>query len=360
VAVVGHRHGAAREHSPRPLGDQPAAIVEAIQNAPDLARLRALNQRARAFVLKYLTGPESVDWMLAYTARVDEAVLSRVFSVTAPDVTNGCWCVWGAWGRGGSLVPRAPHLMWIQEVGTPGEGVAASYERLTKAFEECGYLTGPNTGHEPAFFLARAEEWRRRYVGWMRNPVLEGMQRSRSLFDLRPVAGVDLTGVIQRDVQDAVDREILQLLAHDCLSDLPPLSFYADDVVEHSGEVTSVFRLRRNVLQPLVDLGRVFGMAAAAPMGSSTFERLAAARRLLPEHARIFHEAAEALRVVLWQQARVGISQGTIADELPPSAMSRHDRHLLKSTFPVIRRLIAFAAEPAWLHAVDVTVTRNV
>jgi CBS domain-containing protein len=257
-------------------------------------------------------------------------------------------------------VPLAPQLLWIQEGAGPGSAIRASYERLVHAFAECGYLSGPDTGHDPAFYLARLEEWRRRYVGWMRNPVLEGMQRSRALFDLRPVSGArSLTAVIERDVQDAVDRDILQVLAHDCLADLPPLSFYEDAVVEHSGEVTSVFRLQQNVLQPLLDLGRVFGMAAGTAMGTSTLERFAAARRFLPQHERIFREASEALRIVLWQQSRVGISQGTIAAELPPSAMSRHDRHLLKSTFPVIQRLIEFAADPAWLDAVD-AVNRHV
>jgi len=343
------------------LGDQPAAILDSIARAGDLVRLRGLNQRARAFVLKYLASAQSVEWMLGYASRVDEAILRRVFDLATPDATNGCWCVWGDWGRGGSLVPRMPQFLWMQEGAGPGPSIAASYERLVQAFAECGYLAGPDTGHDPSFYLARVEEWRRRYVGWMRNPVLEGMQRSRALFDLRWAAGsVDLTAVIQRDVQDEVDRDILQVLAHDCLADLPPLSFYEDAVVEHSGEVTGVFRLQRNVLQPLVDLGRVFGMAAGTVMGVSTLERLAAARRLLPDHERIFRDASEAVRVVLWQQGRVGISQGTIGAELPPSAMSRHDRHLLKSTFPVIQRLIEFAANPAWLDAVDVAVDRDV
>ena len=342
------------------LGDQPAAILDAIARAGDLPGLRVLNQRARAFVLKHLTGAESVDWMLGYTSRVDEAILRRVFDLTAPESTNGCWCVWGTWGRDESLVPRMPHLLWMQEGGGPGGATGASYERLVQAFAECGYLPGTDTGHAPSFYLARVEEWRRRFVGWMRNPVVEGMQRSRALFDLRWVSGsLDLTPVLQRDVQDAVDRDILQILAHDCLADLPPLSFYEDAVVEHSGEVTTVFRLQRNVLQPLVDLGRVFGMAAATPMGTSTLDRLAAARRLLPAHERIFREASEALRVVLWQQGRVGIAHGTVGAELSPAVMSRHDRHLLKSTFPVIQRLIEFAASPSWLDAVDAAVDRH-
>ena len=343
------------------LGDQPAAILESIARASDLPRLRALNQRARAFVLEYLTGAESVEWMLAFTARVDGGILARVFDLVAPERSNGSWCLSGRWGRGGSLVARMPHLLWMQEGGPPGPAHLASYERLLQAFRDCGYLASPDAGHEPAFYLARIEEWRRRYVGWMRNPVLEGMQRSRALFDLRWVAGaLDLTPTIQKDVQDEVDRDILQILAHDCLSDLPPLSFYEDAVVEHSGEVANVFRLQRNVLQPLVDLGRVFGLAAGTPMASSTLERFAAARRLLPAHERVFRDASDALRIVLWQQGRVGIGQGTIGAELPPSVMTRHDRHRLKSTFPVIQRLIEFAANPSWLDAVDVAVDRRV
>jgi CBS domain-containing protein len=338
------------------LGDQPAAILDSIARAADLPRLRALNQRARAFVLRYLTSADSVDWMLGYTSRVDEAILRRVFDLTAPEMTNGCWCVWGTWGRDESLVPRMPHLLWMQEGAGPSAAAAASYERLVQAFAECGYLPGTDTGHAPSFYLARVEEWRRRFVGWMRKPGGRGMQRSRALFDLRWVSGsLDLTPVVQRDVQDAVDRDILRILAHDCLADLPPLSFYEDAVVEHSGEVTSVFRLQRNVLQPLVDLGRVFGMAAGTVDGD--------VRRSIAspppggfcrETERIFREASEALRVVLWQQGTRGHRRGHVGAKLSPAVMSRHDRHLLKSTFPVIQRLIEFAASPSWLDAVDV------
>jgi hypothetical protein len=92
-----------------------------------------------------------------------------------------------------------------------------------------------------------------------------------------------------------------------------------------------VFRLEHSALRPLVDLGRVFGMAAREA---------------------IFRDAAETLRIVLWQQGRVGISQGTDGAELPPALLSRHDRHALKSGFPAIHRLLEFSADPAWLDAI--------
>jgi hypothetical protein len=84
----------------------------------------------------------------------------------------------------------------------------------------------------------------------------------------------------------------------------------------------------------------------------STLQRFALARTLVPDHESIFRDASDAFRVVLCQQGRVGISQGTGGFELPPSALSRHDRHLLKSRFRAILRLIAFTADFAWLETV--------
>jgi signal-transduction protein with cAMP-binding, CBS, and nucleotidyltransferase domain len=251
-----------------------------------------------------------------------------------------------------------PDLVLIDAAG--GAGVdAAAYARLTEALSECGYLPGADAAEAPEFFVATADEWVRRYVGWIRNPVIEGMQRRRALLDLRPLWDDSGWTRVVTAARAVIDRDILQILAHDCLADLPPISFYEGEVVEHSGEYTSVFRLQRNVLQPLVDLGRVFGMAARTVMGTTTLERFATARRLLPAHERIFREASDALRIVLWQQGRVGIGHGTIGAELPPSVLSRNDRHMLRSTFPVIQELIEFTADPAWLDAIDVAVDRS-
>ena len=86
-------------------------------------------------------------------------------------------------------------------------------------------------------------------------------------------------------------------------------------------------------------------------LGSSTLDRFGLARTWLPEHESIFREASETLRILLWQQARVGISQGTSGSELPPAMLSRHDRHILKSGFRSILRLLEFTGNTSWRGA---------
>ena len=204
-----------------------------------------------------------------------------------------------------------------------------------------------------SFHLASKAEWQTRYEKWLRDPVRAQMYLARPLFDLRPVHGRrSLWHDVEATVVGAVDRDFLQVLANDCLASLPPLTFFQDAVVEESGQHTTVFRLEHSALQPLVDVGRVFGMAANKVLGTSTRERFALARTLLPEHESIFREASETLRILLWTQARIGIGQGTTGSELPPALLSRHDRHVLKSGFRSILRLLEFTGNSAWVASV--------
>jgi CBS domain-containing protein len=150
-------------------------------------------------------------------------------------------------------------------------------------------------------------------------------------------------------VAGAVDREFLHVVSNDCLTNLPPMTFFQNMVLDEAGEETSVFRLEETALRPLVHVGRVFGLATRKTFGTSTLERFATAQKAWPAQAAIFREASEALRIVLWQQGRVGIREETGGAELPPSLLGAYDRQLLKSCFRSIMRLLEFTGELEWL-----------
>jgi CBS domain-containing protein len=335
------------------FGDQPALILREIRRASDIESLRSLNRRARACALQHLVNATSSDWIARFTDAVDLAILRRLITLTGSDVASVCWCVCGASGRGESIVRRQPYVILVHADGEDRVPLEDHYATVLARLAECDYFLPAAARVDPSFRVASATEWSRRYEAWIKNPVIEGMARNRALFDLRPFHGVQsLWEQIRDRVATAVDRDIIRVLAHDCLASLPPLTFYQGAVIEQSGEQTMVFRLERSALRPLVDLGRVLAMAAREVMGTSTLDRFAAARRLLPAHESVFRDAAETLRIVLWQQGRVGISQGTDGAELPPALLSRLDRHALKSGFPAIRRLLEFAADPTWLDEI--------
>lgn len=334
------------------FGDQPDWIIRQIERARSTEQLRSLNQRARRFVLRHLEGPLSVEWLARFAQAVDTAVLTSLCGLLGADLQHTCWCVAGAAGREESLTLLAPHLVVIAEGELTRLAAEQAFQQVSDALDACGYLSR-ELPFERSFHLATIDEWEHRYEGWVRNPVLTEMFRARPLFDSRAFAGATaLWDRLAGRVGEWMDPVFLRVLANDCLANLPPLTFFQDAVVEESGEQSAVFRLERSALRPLVDVGRVFGMAGGVLLRGSTLERLASARYLLPEHEGIFRDAAETFRVVLWQQGRVGLDQGTSGFELPPALLSRNDRQILKSGFRSIARLLEFTANFTWLERV--------
>jgi len=333
------------------FGDQPAWLLRDIRRAADVRELRALNHRARAFVLQHLAAARSVDWLASLTQLVDTAIVSRILTLADEmKPQTRCWCMYGPSGRGESLTRLSPEVVVI--AGPGDREAAAAYARVMEMVGECDYLRHAEARFDDAFYAATVDEWKERFVGWVRDPVRQEMYRGRALFDLHPFDGdLSLVHDVGAALGGAVDRDFLRLVAHDCLSSVPPLTFFKDAVVDESGEHSGVFRLAHSALQPLVDVARVFGMAAGRVLGGSTRERLAMARGLLPAHEAIFREASDTCAVVLWQQGRIGIAQGTDGFELPPALLGRHDRQVLKSGFRVILRLLELTASWEWLDA---------
>ena len=334
------------------FGENPATLLREVRGAAATDELRALNQRARAFVLEQLTGAASAEWLARFTHVVDAAILTRVAGIVGVDRHSASWCFAGSAGRSESLTSLAPALLAVFEDDVPDADVRSQYRRVLEALLECGYLPRLDLPFDEDFCGASAREWKTRFRDWVDDPVRQQTYRVRSLFDVRAVYGREaLWHEVRAVIAETVDREFVHVLANDCLGSLPPLTFFQNAVVDDVGEHDLTFRLEHSALRPLVDVGRVFALAARDAPGRSTIERFAIARGMLPEQDAIFRDAADTLRIVLWQQGRVGISQGTAGAELPAALLSRYDRQALKSGFPVIQRLLEFTADLGWLTA---------
>ena len=335
----------------RLFGDQPSKIIRGVRRAGSTAELAALNRRARAITLEYLTDAAAVEWLTRLCHMVDAAIVTRLLGMAGLDRAGVCWCVSGAAGRGESLPGVAPTLVAIAADAASSAAAEDGIARMSALLIECDYLVDVDRSFEPAFLAATVDEWRARYRAWIQDPVRQQMYLARGLFDLRAICGDrSLSSSVDAAVSGAVDRDFVHVLANDCLTSLPPLTFYQDAVIDRAGERHATFQLDRSALQPLVDVGRVFGVAGGTALGRSTLDRFEIARSLLPADEAIFREASDALKVVLWQQGRVGISQRTAGMELPPALLSRHDRHLLKGGFRAILRLIEFTGDRAWIE----------
>ena len=258
------------------FGHNPTGLVREIRAASKTEELGGLNQRTRAFVLEHLAGPSSVDWLARFCHIVDAAMLTRVVELVGADRRSASWCFGGSSGRAESLTMLAPMLSVVFEDGNPAAAARGQYQQVLSALVECGYLPRLDLPFETGFYAANAHEWNARFRDWVRDPVRQETYRARSLFDLRPVCGRDsLWHELKTTIAEAVGPKFVHVLANDCLAVLPPLTFFQNAVVDSFGEQELTFHLEESALRPLVDVGRVFALAARDAPGRSTTERFA-------------------------------------------------------------------------------------
>ena len=175
-----HVHGVVTSRDLAPVfGDQPSWILNDIGVATDHRQLRDLNLRARAFVLRSLTGAASVDWLARFTHLVDAAIAGRLISFTGPRSLKGCWCFSDSAGREESLTTLAPHLVVIVDAERDRDHLVSAYAGVMDALGDCGYLV-----KEPVFdralSVASLAEWQQRYREWIGDPVRTQMYRVTS------------------------------------------------------------------------------------------------------------------------------------------------------------------------------------
>ncbi|MGC4053449.1 MAG: cyclic nucleotide-binding domain-containing protein [Paludibaculum sp.] len=84
------------------FGDHPVAILREVSSAPTCASLRALNQRARAWILDNLSAPSASGWLAAFSDFVNRSVVKRLLDLLSLDQESQCWCFYGGAGQPGS------------------------------------------------------------------------------------------------------------------------------------------------------------------------------------------------------------------------------------------------------------------
>ena len=303
-------------------------------------------------MLAQLGSTVSVDWLARYGRLLNESIGGRVLQLAGVKEQGACWCFHGTAGRGESMTPVTPQMAIIADGEAMRVEALASCGRVAEMLAQCGYVPrGAQAGE--AIACGSLAEWEERFGAWIADPVRSGVSLARPYFDLSPVRGeAELWSRLEASVTARIRAEtgFTYVLAHDCLANLPPLTFFRDLVVEESGAHTGVLRLERSALSPLVDVARVFAVAAGSVLGRSSAERFNLARGLVPEQEALFREAAETLRVVMYHQARAGIRQHSEGFDLPAAQISAQERLVLKSGFRSILRLLEFTAEFNWLE----------
>ncbi len=216
----------------------------------------------------------------------------------------------------------------------------------------CGYV------YCPGGMMAMTDEWRqplarwRRYfLGWIEQPEPKALLFASVFFDLRRVHGeAALFDALQPTILEHTRRNrIFQaFMASNAMQHHPPLGFFRNLVLIRGGQHDRTLDLKHTGIGPIVDIARIYALAAGVP-AVNTRERLEAAQMagaLGAESAADLRDAFEFISLMrIRHQARM-IRQGQEANNfLEPADLSSFERTHLKDAFAVVKSTQAVLAD---------------
>ncbi len=219
-------------------------------------------------------------------------------------------------------------------------------KRVCDGLDACGYV------YCPGEMMAMTDEWRqplatwKQYFDkWVNQPEPKALMLTCVFFDLRCIHGEEALFRELRDHVHELTRGKSIFLAHmaaNALSHQPPLGFFRNFVLIKGGEHDHTFDLKHTGIIPIVDLARVYALAAGVD-AVNTQDRLSSSLEgsgVSPQGQQDLRDALEFISHVRIQHQARQIRAGEAADNfMSPDALSPFERNHLKEAFAVVRTM---------------------
>jgi CBS domain-containing protein len=331
---------------------QQLELAAALQSLTNLDDAPALAGRLREFLL----GSAGNGFDGVHATRLisvfNDRLTARIIELTAarhrlPPVA-WCWLALGSEGRHEQTFVTDQDNGLIFNAVSEQEALALRQiflpfaQAVNQHLADCGFAlcSGQIMAGNPAWCLS-LEEWRQRFMDWVRRPEPEALLNASIFFDLRPLYGELDLGERLRTLllsMTAATPSFQHLMAANALQVDVPLNFRGD-IAAGEGDAVDLKKYGSRIF---VDGARIFALASGT-RAVNTVERLrqAGAAAGLPASEIAALEAAfsQILRLRLAQQIEA-VSRGESGGYgLKPAALHDIDRAILREALKQAKRL---------------------
>jgi CBS domain-containing protein len=353
------------------IGSSPLYLFREIASKRTVEELHDLGQKVPVLVRSLLEeGAKAGDISEMITVFSDN-ILNRILTLIQddlgppPEVFD--WLGLGSEGRREQTfrTDQDNGLVYAEPEDPEGASRAEEYfrafaHRAVDSLEKSGYPRCRN------HFMASNPRWRGPWSTWrdcfdewIVTPMPPDIYLSPIFFDFRSVAGNGtLAQMLRTRVEMKANRHprFLQYFVRYFLLNQPPLSFYANTVVEHDGSQSKELDLKTRTVTPFVDFARIMSLLHGI-RETNTLSRLSglADQGRLPAglHADACRAFEYDLHLTLVHQLRM-VETGREPNNLvQPADLSDLERRTLKSSFSVIDRLIDYLRNEFKLSPLD-------
>jgi len=261
-----------------------------------------------------------------------------------------CWLALGSEGRGEQTfaTDQDNALVFVAHDGSVEERLRpkllAFAETVNANLDAVGFplCSGDVMASNPDLCLS-VDEWKEKFLGWIREPTPDALLKANILFDFRPLYGNATLADSLRAWLSSFTQEskiFLRLMAQNALEVGPPLglirAFATDDDAAHKG----MLNLKTRGTRLFVDAARVFALAFGMTETGTAARLRIAGRRLNVEerHVDATIEAFHFLQLLRLRQKDLPDAQG-VPNLIDPYALNEVDQRMLKEAFRQARKL---------------------
>jgi CBS domain-containing protein len=187
------------------------------------------------------------------------------------------------------------------------------------------------------------EEWKARFLAWIREPTPHALLGANIVFDFRPLYGdAALADGLRRWLlgYTQANAAFLRLMVQNALQIEPPLGLIRAFVVDDDATARGTLDLKTRGTRLFVDCARVFALAhGIAETGTAVRLRVAGERlHVEPRHVAATVEAFQFLQLLRLRQQDHSAA-GADANRIDPYALNDVDQRMLKEAFRQAKQL---------------------
>lgn len=233
-----------------------------------------------------------------------------------------------------------------------GEYFAELARGVCDGLDACGYI------YCPGEIMATTPKWRQPlrawidyFEAWIDQPRPEALLNATVFFDLRLIHGdAELFRTLQEHYlgRSKTNGIFLAYLAANALQFQPPLGFFRNFVLVKGGEHDHTLDLKHRGVVPIIDLARVYGLAAGVGVVNTRdrLERATGEGGLSAEGAADLRDALEFISAIRLRHQASQAKGGRKPDNyVSPADLSHLERNHLKDAFGVVRTMQAALAQ---------------
>lgn len=226
----------------------------------------------------------------------------------------------------------------------------AYFDALAKfvcdGLDQCGYIYCPGNimATNPEWQLT-AQQWRKKYLNWIRQPEPEALLYSTVFFDARVLYGEgELLDTVMTEVlsQTGQHSAFIAQIAANALQFSPPIGLFRNFVLEKGGAEEKALSLKQRGVTPVTDFARTYALAGGIAT-LNTRDRLiaAASAGLISEQGKDdLVDAYEFICSVRLMHQCKQIEAGLSPDNfVSPGMLSSLERQHLKDAFDVVNTM---------------------